>query len=149
MRGKRMIGTLLAAAALMAMTACAKHESSIESTTDNTIKVTALNSEETGGSGVITVAEGEVLHLDYNLSKGTFDVTVAGEQAVPEDGQLEAEGKTTEELIESFTGEGQYKETGLTGEGSLEFAVEPGDQTLYFMLHDATGDILVTAVPAE
>jgi hypothetical protein len=145
---KRMMKGLLAAALLM-MTACAKHESRIESTADNTIKVTALNSEETGGSSVITVAEGEILHLDYNLSKGTFDVTVAGEQTVPEDGQVDAEGKSTEELIETFTGEGQYKETGLTGEGSLEFAVEPGDQTLYIMLHDATGEILVTAVPAE
>ncbi|MCR5372925.1 MAG: hypothetical protein K6E41_05600 [Solobacterium sp.] len=145
---KRMMKGLLAAALVM-MTACAKHESSIESTADNTIKVTALNSEETGGSGVITVAEGEILHLDYNLSKGTFDVTVAGEQTVPEDGQVDAEGKSTEELIETFTGEGQYKETGLTGEGSLEFAVEPGDQTLYIMLHVATGEILATAVPAE
>ncbi|MCR5373150.1 MAG: hypothetical protein K6E41_06740 [Solobacterium sp.] len=145
---KRMMKGLLAAALLM-MAGCAKHESRIESTADNTIKVTALNSEETGGSSVITVAEGEILHLDYNLSKGTFDVTVAGEQAVPEDGQPEADGKSAEELIDAFTGEGQYKETGLTGEGSLEFAVEPGDQTLYIMLHDATGEILVTAVPAE
>lgn len=155
MKGKNIIKGLLAAGLVM-MTACTKHEASIESTEDNTVKVTALNSEESGGSGIITVGEGEILHVDYKLSKGTFDITVAGEPFEPAeitnvDASAPEMAETTEQnaqdIIDAFTGEGQYKETGLTGEGSLEFAVQPGDQTLYIMLHDATGEILITAVP--
>ena len=153
---KRTVKALLAVTVLMTMAACTKHEVSIESTEDNTIKVTALNSEESGGSGAIVVGEGEILHVDYNITKGTFDITVAGEPFEPgemtdpdasEEEIAEAGEENAQAMIDAFTGEGQYKETGLTEEGSLEFAVQPGDQTLYIMLHDATGEILVTAVP--
>ncbi len=158
MKRNRVIRGLLAAAVLMSAASCSKHEAFFESTEDNTISVTANRSGESAGSGVITVAEGEILRVDYTITKGTFDIMVAGDQNAPLEAAdpeipvqelTEALEEDTEEALNILAGDGQYKETELSGEGSLDIAVNAGEHTLYITLHDATGEILVTAVPAE
>ena len=99
--------------------------------------------EFVSGTGYLTVAEGEGLHLDYNITSGSIDVSFRAD----EEGVAAAQSMDLENLptAENMTGEGSFGEQELTGKGSLDFEAEPGSYTVFITNHSAIGKATVTA----
>lgn len=110
----------------------------------NTVIMNAKTGNEfVSGTGYLTVAEGEGLHLEYDLSSGSFDVAFrADEEGVAAAQAMDLENLPTEE---NMTGEGSFGKQELTGKGSLDFEAEPGSYTVHITNHGAIGKATVTA----
>lgn len=105
----------------------------------NTVILNAKTGEEfVSGSGKLTVAEGEGIHLEYALDSGSVDFAVnrgSNGLAVFESADL-ANLPAAGEV---------FGKSGISGSGSLDLAAAPGEYTLYFRTHDAVGTAKATA----
>lgn len=82
-------------------------------------------SEFVSGTGKLTVAEGEGLHLEYNLASGSVDVAFHSDEK---------------------PAEGSFSEAGIEGKGSLDFdAAVSGTYTVRITNHSAVGKVTVSA----
>jgi len=105
--------------------------------------------EFVAGSGFITVAEGEKLHLEYNVSSGSFDIAIrADEEGVSAYQNLGAENVPTPDALpdaEDMTGEGAFGSEGITGKGSMDFEAAAGAYTVHITNHNVVGTATLTA----
>ena len=114
----------------------------------NIITVTGKRSGDgTGGTGIITVGEGEHLRLEYSLSKGSLDVSVSGEAGDSAEDLMDV---SVEELTNQISGETlfggvSFSQT-LEGSGEIDIEEQPGEYTVLFLLHDMTGEAKLSSV---
>lgn len=121
----------------------------------NTVIMNAKTGEEfEAGTGYITVADGEMLHLEHNLTAGSFDIAFRKDEDAfnlyESIGTTENLSDTLQNLptSEEMTGEGSFGDSQITGSGSFEFDAEPGNYTVYITNHNAIGKATVTAIKA-
>lgn len=141
------IGVLLAVLAGYTVYRFATHGTDIIGVTTLSHKNTVIMNAKTGsefvsGTGYLTVAKNEELHLEYNLTSGSIDVAFRADEA----GVAAAESMDLEHLptAEDMTGEGSFGKQGLSGKGSLDFEAEPGSYTVHITNHGAVGKATVT-----
>ena len=94
---------------------CGGGESTIVSSADNEIKITAKDASDSGGNGHINIPDGSVLHVDAKISAGKLII------------RAEDEEFTVDKSGESF------------------IDVPAGDRGLRFELDDLTGEIILSA----
>lgn len=135
--------TILAAILVLAalLSACGG-QCAILSNDDNTVSLMAENSGDSGGTGIISVAEGEQLHLEYDMKKGSFDLSIG-------DGATDIDLSLEEIQNELFNGGEIFSQSGLEGTGSLDIQAAPGEYTVAVMYHDATGEGTLSTVASE
>ena len=100
---------------------------------ENTV---VMNSPSDGafvnGSGNLTVKDGEMIHLKYELSSGSFDLAFhPGNEglAVFESADLE-----------NLPSEGDvFGRSGIEGSGELDIEAPAGEYTVFFNMHSAVG----------
>lgn len=120
------------------------HGKDIIGVTSLTDKNTVIMNSKTGaefvgGTGYITVGEGQRLHLTYDLSSGSFDLAFQSAEGVD---PMDVEHLPT---AEEMTGEGAFGKADISGKGSLDFDAAPGQYTAYFTMHGAIGTATLTA----
>lgn len=98
------------------------------------------------GTGYLTVAEGEHIHMDYDFSAGSVDVAFETGKSIPE-AFNDPEHLDPESLPapEEFTGEGAFGQKAVSGKGSLDFDAEPGEYAVNIVNNDAIGSAKLTA----
>ncbi len=98
------------------------------------------------GTGYLTVAEGERIHMDYDFSAGSIDVAFEAGKSIP-DVLNDPEHLDSESLPapEEFTGEGAFGQKAVSGKGSLDFDAEPGEYAVNIVNNDAIGSAKLTA----
>jgi len=108
----------------------------------NTIIMNSKTGQEfVSGSGKLTVTEGELIHVEYVLDAGSFDLAFHKGS----EGLDVFENSNLENLPD--TGD-VFGKSGISGKGSLDIEVVPGEYTVYFNQHDAVGTATVnTKVP--
>ncbi len=129
-------------AAAVLLSGCLKSESSV-SNTNGPVEMHALRSGEAGGAVPIDVREGETLRLEYNVTKGRFDLDI-----IAADFLSDPDAKV-EDLARTADGEGTIQERDLSGTGEADYDVKPGTYVVKFTLHKVTGDASVSAVPKK
>ena len=140
---------LFIAAALVVAAAAAyllfPREPTVISTENNVVTVKGTRGGRAGGgSGVVAVGEGEHLHLTYALTRGSFDVTFAGLAGEQNENTFPMEALNGDTPATLLSGD-PFGETGLEGNGSLDFAVQPGEYMAFFHLHHMTGEATLSA----
>lgn len=99
-----------------------------------------MNSSTAGafvsGEGLIFVNDGEMLHLEYSLSEGSFDIAFHAD-SVDLDVFKEAD-------LENLTLDGEvFGASAISGRGSLDFAAAPGQYTVFYNMHETVGSATV------
>lgn len=118
----------------------------------NAINVTGKRSgNATGGTGVLTVREGEHIHLAYDITKGNLSVALSGgpgneNPKIDVDMRFLMENTDSGLLGGDFFEGADYNDIALTGSGSKDFTVQPGDYTVLCLLHDMDGTASFTSV---
>ena len=117
----------------------------------NTVIMNAKTGDEfAAGTGYLTVAEGEHIHLEYDLSAGSIDVSFKpGEDALFGTLMSQDEPLTSEDLedlptAEDMTGEGVFGQEDVTGKGSMDFDVAADTYTVYIVNNNAIGSATFT-----
>ena len=90
---------------------CGGGESTIDSSVDNEIKITAKDANDGGGLGYIKIPDGSALHVDAKISSGKLIIRVEGKEYTVD--------KSGETFIDVPSGDRDLRfETvdGLTGE---------------------------------
>lgn len=59
---------------------CGGGESTIDSSVDNEIKITAKGASDSGGIGYINIPDGSALHVDAKISAGKLIIRVEGKE---------------------------------------------------------------------
>lgn len=110
----------------------------------NTVIMNAkTGSEFAAGTGYLTVAEGERIHMEYDLSAGSIDVAIkSGEGAMEAIENMDFENLPS---AEDMTGDGAFGETGVSGKGSMDFDAAAGEYTVYIVNNGAVGSATLTA----
>lgn len=137
---------VLVLAAVLLGSGVFKGEAAIITNDDNTISLVAKRSGDgSGGTGIITVKEGEHLHLDYSFTKGRVDLDIGGGSGagVTEFTKAAVEGGDLSAMI---VGEDPFGEKGISGTGSLKIKADPGEYTVLVTYHNATGEGTLSAV---
>ena len=140
---KAILCLLLALTILSVLAACGSDMTrNIGVTTIEDKRLVVMNAESgnefVSGSGHITVAEGEHLHVTYDLSAGSFDLAFhAGKTSLDVFTDVDFTALTT-------TGE-VFGQSGVSGSGSFDLEAAPGDYTVYYNMHGAIGTSRVTA----
>lgn len=135
---------LMAAVLLLSLTGCSfsRHKDITGVTTLTKENIVVMNSptgeEFVSGSGTITVGQGEIVHLEYKLSEGSFDLALnAG------DGSLDIFQSTD---LENLPSDGEvFGRSGVTGSGELDIEAPAGEYTVFFNMHGAAGSATVSA----
>ena len=151
MKKKIILFLVLALAAAAAVYACvrvSRHGTDIIGVTTLADKNTVIMNSKTGsefvsGSGVISVAQGEHIHLECDLKEGSIDVAFRGDEGAA----AAYESMTPENLptAEEMTGEGAFGQESISGKCSLDFDAEAGEYTVYIANRGAVGKAVVTA----
>lgn len=103
----------------------------------------ATGNEFVSGSGMITVKEGEHIHLTYKLKSGSFDIGFAPGT----DGVLEAVTNLDMTELEDPTqdpSEYAIEQKGIEGSGEADFEAQSGEYTVYFTMNGAVGTATVS-----
>lgn len=105
---------------------------------ENTVVMNSPTGKEfVTGSGNLTVGDGEVIHLKYDLSEGSFDLACN-------------EGNEDLDIFEStdlekLSSEGEvFGISGIEGSGELDIHAAAGEYTVFFNLHSAVGSATVS-----
>lgn len=106
--------------------------------------------EFVAGEGQLAVSEGERIHVEYDLSGGTIDISfneLTSSGAAYEDITPENVPDVLENLPapEDMAGEGAFGQDGVTGKGGLDFDAAPGGYNVHIAQHGAIGKATVTA----
>ena len=92
-----------------------------------------------GGVGYLTVGENKRIHVEYDLESGNFDL--AFRRYVEKRSTIDLRSSAFDNLPDS--GE-FFGKSGISGKGSLNFEVAPGEYEVYFKSHDSIGSATVT-----
>lgn len=90
-----------------------------------------------GGSGSITVRQGESIHVEYSIDTGQFDIAFC-------------KGSNTLSAIQSSNLDNLPKagnvfgKSGVSGKGGIDFEAQPGEYTLFFKPHNTIGSATVS-----
>ena len=140
---KTVIILVMLIAVLLTASACgSRHTDIIGVTTltgDNKVVMNSASGDEfVSGSGNITLGEGEVLHLEYELTEGSFDLAC-------HEGNVGLDVFETVDLSSlPLTGE-VFGASEISGSGTLDLEAAPGDYTVFFTVHGAVGQAVLTA----
>ena len=108
------------------------------------------------GSGQITVKSDKGIHVEYAVTEGSFDLAFTAGSADPifAEGSVDPASMKNELGLDVFrnadlsnlTADGEiFGASGVSGKGSLDFAVSPGVYSVYFNMHDTVGTSTVSA----
>ena len=108
-------------------------------TEKNTVVMNSPTGDEfVSGSGKITIGEGERLHVEYALDKGSFDLAFhKGSDGLDVFKSADLEALPMEGDV--------FGKSGVEGSGSLELEAPAGEYTVYFAIHDTVGSATVSA----
>ena len=124
---KKKLSWIILLALVLMLAGCKKPNLSIVSEADNTMMITAVNAKKGffGGSGFITVEEGQKIVIDSALNeKGEISLKFSGGPA--SDGDAEAAA-----LVASVSGENAVLEVSVKGPGKSEYEIAAGDYGVY------------------
>lgn len=105
----------------------------------NTVYMNSKSGKEfDAGSGKLNVGEGENIHMEYALDAGSFDLAFCmGNNALD---------MISNSDLDNLSASGEvFVKSGVSGKGSIDFEVVPGEYTVYFKQHGPVGTVSVTA----
>ena len=147
MKRKTLIIYTVALLLVLAMSGCGRllsrdHNDIIGVTTFSEKNTVVMNSptgdEFVSGSGKIILGEGEKLHVEYTLDKGSFDLAFH----MGSDGL----GVFDSADLDTLPVQGDvFGKSGVEGSGSFELDAPAGEYTVFFSIHDAAGSASVSA----
>lgn len=127
MKNKQFRIIVLVLALTLMLAGCKKTNFGIVSNDDNTMTITAVNAPKDlfGGSGFITVTEGQKIVIDSTLNKkGEILLKFSSGPAADMDA-------AAAELVSSVSGENAVLEVFVKGPGTTEYEIAAGDYGLY------------------
>ena len=106
----------------------------------NTVYMNSKTGKEfEAGSGSLKLGEGQVIHVEYALDSGNFDIAFN-------------EGNESHTVffnapLDNLPDKGDvFGKSAVSGKGSLDFEATPGEYTVFIRQHGAIGSATVTAV---
>ena len=127
MKKKQILIIMLAFVLMMILIGCKKSNFGVVSNDNNTMVITAVNAAKKsfGGSGFITVEDGQKIVIDSSLNdKGEISLKFSA-------GPATDIGVSQTELFDAVSGANAVLEVSVKGSGLTEYEIEPGDYGLY------------------
>lgn len=91
------------------------------------------------GQGQLTIDEGKHIHVEYALDAGNFDLAFRVYAEGNDDLAVESP------VFKNLQNSGEiFGKSGISGKGTIDFDVAPGEYEVHFRPHDVVGWAIVT-----